>query len=132
MSMDVKEFKQKFSKELFAKVLECKNLREMLALMEKEGFVFDDDEGDINIFTSMMNERTARPDTSRDIEWNADSYDRFKVFTDTCDAYAERTYPSDRVWECGRDPRVEYVPKEHICMNCDKARVKQYYCLCTK
>lgn len=130
MSMNVNDFKKKFTKELFTKASECKNLREMLALMEKEGFSLDEEE--LNMFTSMMGEKNKRPDDSKDIEWGPDCYDRFKIFTETCDNYVERSYPSDRVWEAGHDPRVEYKPKEHICMNCDKARSKQYYCFCTK
>lgn len=130
MSKNVNDFKEKLTRELFDKVSACKNLREMLAFMEKEGISLDEEE--LNIFTSMMGEKNRRPEGSNQVEWGSDCYDRFKLHTDTCENYNEREYPSDRCWEEGHDPRVEYVEKDHICMNCDNARAKQYYCFCTK
>lgn len=130
MSKNVNDFKEKFTQELFDKASACKNLREMLALMEKEGVDLDEEE--LNIFTSMMGEKNKRPDGSRQVEWGSDCYGRFKLYTDTCGEYKERSYPSDRCWEDGHDPRLEPVEKDPICMNCDNARAKQYYCFCTK
>lgn len=130
MGMTINEFKEKFTLELFNKASECKGLREMLALMEKEGFVLEEE--DLNMFASMMGEKNKRPEGSPEVAWGPDCYDRFKLHTDTCDDYKEREYPSDNCWEGGFDPRVEQEEKAPICMNCHNARAKQYYCFCTK
>ena len=130
MSISLNDFKKKITRELFDKASSCNNIREMLAMMEREGISLDEDE--INIFTSMMGEKNKRPDGVKQVTWGPDCYDRFKLFTETCDSYKQRSYPSDKCWECGHDPRVEPEEKQPICMNCDNARAKQFYCFCTK
>ena len=130
--MNVDEFKKKFTKELFVKASACGNAREMIALMEKEGLSLENEE--LDIFVSMMGEKNNRYDGTNDVEWNADCYDRFKMFNDTCEAYKEREYP--KIWEGGVSPfadeEEDNKSKEHICMNCEKARSKYAYCFCTK
>lgn len=128
MSMDINEFKNKFTKEQLEGVISCKNMKEVFAYISSEKIQLEED--DENILASVFGEKKTRPEG--DVSVDGAFLDRFRVFSEKCDAYKERTYLSDDVWEAGYDPRTgPRVIKDHICMNCDNARVKQYYCFCT-
>lgn len=129
--MTVNEFKKaKLSQELFDKLSAYDSIREMLKVLEAEGIALDEEEE--SIFASMMGEKKVRPEGSVTVEWNSDCYNRFKLHDETCADYKEREYLSDNCWEGGVDPRKEVVEKEPVCLNCQYARSKQYYCFCEK
>lgn len=130
MSMNINEFREKFTKEQLEKIIQCKTMKEAFAYAKSQNIQINED--DENILASMLGETKDRPEGAFSSE-PAEFISRFKVFTDTCDGYEKRTYVSDSVWETGYDPRTgPREEKDPICMNCAKARVKNFYCFCLK